>query len=142
MPFASMGRRRWLAALASAGATLALPRAMANPAAVTPIRQLCDGLLGIMKAGHATPFQQRYEALAPVAERTFDLLAILQLSVGPSWARPADRVPPLHDRQVCQQLRQLHRPALRHSAGHQAAAERRAIGADEDRPHVGRIART
>jgi phospholipid transport system substrate-binding protein len=86
MPFASMGRRRWLAALASAGATLALPRAMANPAAVTPIRQLCDGLLGIMKAGHATPFQQRYEALAPVAERTFDLLAILQLSVGPSWA--------------------------------------------------------
>jgi phospholipid transport system substrate-binding protein len=87
MPFASMGRRRWLqAVLASAGATLALPRAMADPAAVTPVRQFCDSLLGIMKAGHATPFPTRYETLAPVLERTFDLPAILQLSVGPSWA--------------------------------------------------------
>ena len=39
MPLASIGRRRWLqGVLASAGATLALPRAMADPAAVTPIR--------------------------------------------------------------------------------------------------------
>ena len=67
MPLASIGRRRWLqVALASAGATLALPRAMADPAAVTPIRQLCDTLLAIMKAGRATPFQKRYETLAPV----------------------------------------------------------------------------
>ena len=87
MPLASIGRRRWLqVALASAGATLALPRAMADPAAVTPIRQLCDTLLGIMKAGRATPFQQRYETLAPVVERAFDLPAILQLSVGPTWS--------------------------------------------------------
>jgi phospholipid transport system substrate-binding protein len=87
MPFASIGRRRWLqAALASAGTTLALPRAMADPAAVTPIRQLCDTLLAIMKAGHTTPFQKRYETLAPVVERTFDLPAILQLSVGPTWS--------------------------------------------------------
>ena len=87
MPFASIGRRRWLrVALASAGATLALPRAMADPAAVTPIRQLCDSLLGIMKAGRATPFQKRYETLAPVGERALDLPAILQLSVGPTWS--------------------------------------------------------
>ena len=67
MPLASIGRRRWLqAVLASAGATLALPRAMADPAAVTPIRKLCDSLLGIMRAGHATPFPQRFETLAPV----------------------------------------------------------------------------
>ena len=87
MPLASIGRRRWLqGALASAGATLALPRAMADPAAVTPIRQLCDTLLAIMKAGRATPFQQRYETLAPVGERALDLPAILQLSVGPTWS--------------------------------------------------------
>jgi phospholipid transport system substrate-binding protein len=87
MPFASIGRRRWLqGALASAGAMLALPRAMADPAAVTPIRQLCDTLLVIMKAGHTTPFPKRYETLAPVAERALDLPAILQLSVGPTWS--------------------------------------------------------
>ncbi len=87
MPFAPIGRRRCLRiALASAGATLALPRAMADPAAVTPIRQLCDTLLVIMKAGHTTPFPKRYETLAPVAERALDLPAILQLSVGPTWS--------------------------------------------------------
>ena len=87
MPFAPIGRRRWVrVALASAGVTLALPRAKADAAAVTPIRQLCDSLLGIMKAGRATPFQKRYETLAPVVERTFDLAAILQLSVGPTWS--------------------------------------------------------
>ncbi len=87
MPFASIGRRRWLqVALASAGATLALPRAMADPAAVAPIRQLCDTLLVIMKAGRAMPFQKRYETLAPVGERALDLPAILQLSVGPTWS--------------------------------------------------------
>ena len=87
MPLASIGRRRWVrVALASAGVTLALPRAKADAAAVTPIRQLCDSLLGIMKAGRATPFQKRYETLAPVVERTFDLAAILQLSVGPTWS--------------------------------------------------------
>jgi phospholipid transport system substrate-binding protein len=87
MRLASIGRRRWLqGALASAGATLALPRAMADPAAVTPIRQLCDTLLAIMRAGHATPFPQRYATLAPVGERALDLPAILQLSVGPTWS--------------------------------------------------------
>jgi phospholipid transport system substrate-binding protein len=87
MPLASIGRRRWLqGVLASAGATLALRRAMADPAAVTPVRQLCDTLLVIMKAGHTTPFPKRYETLAPVAERALDLPAILQLSVGPTWS--------------------------------------------------------
>jgi phospholipid transport system substrate-binding protein len=87
MPFASIGRRRWLQmALASPCATLTLRRAMADPAAVTPIRQLCDTLLAIMRAGRATPFQKRYETLTPVVERGFDLPAILQLSVGPTWS--------------------------------------------------------
>ena len=96
MSFASIGRRRWLqAALASAGATLALPRAMADPAAVTPIRELCDSLLGIMQAGHATPFPQRFETLAPV-DRTRLRSAGDPATVGRAGlvqpaARPADR---------------------------------------------------
>jgi phospholipid transport system substrate-binding protein len=38
-----------------------------------------------MHAGKATPFQQRYEALAPIVEHAFDLDTILQTSVGPRW---------------------------------------------------------
>ena len=39
-----------------------------------------------MKAGPATPFQQRFDMLAPVLDRIFDLDAILRQSVGSSWA--------------------------------------------------------
>ena len=86
MPFASIGRRWCMMALASVGATVvALPRAMADPAAVAPIRTLCDALIGIMKAGHSTPFRQRFNTLAPVVDRVFDLPAVLQVSVGPVW---------------------------------------------------------
>lgn len=87
MPFASIGRRRWLrVALTSCGAVLAASRAIAGSAPVTPVRELCDALIGIMKAGQATPFQQRFAMLAPVVDRVFDLPAILQVSVGPNWA--------------------------------------------------------
>ena len=87
MSFASIGRRRWLRiAFAAAGTALLLPTANADAAPVAPIRQLCDSLIGIMRAGKATPFQQRFATLAPVIEQTFDLPAILQLSVGPNWA--------------------------------------------------------
>jgi len=87
MSFTLIGRRRWLqAALAATGAALLPPAAMANAAALAPIRELCDSLLGIMRAGHNTPFAQRFDKLAPAIERAFDLPAILQLSVGPSWA--------------------------------------------------------
>jgi phospholipid transport system substrate-binding protein len=86
MSLASIGRRRWLrAALASAGAMLVLPRAMADPAAVAPIKELCDSLLAIMRAGRNTPFATRFATLTPAVERSFDLPAILQLSVGSSW---------------------------------------------------------
>jgi phospholipid transport system substrate-binding protein len=87
MSFASIGRRRWLrGTLALAGIAVALPRANADPAAVAPIRELCDHLLEIMRAGQATPFPQRFATLAPVIDRAFDLPAILQLSIGPSWS--------------------------------------------------------
>ena len=52
---------------------------------VQPIQKLVDGLLEIMRAGKRTPFQQRYETLAPVVEQSFDLPTVLQESVGPTW---------------------------------------------------------
>jgi phospholipid transport system substrate-binding protein len=50
-----------------------------------PIQLLVDALLRVMKAGAGTPFAQRFEMLAPVIDRTFDLAAILEESVGPAW---------------------------------------------------------
>jgi len=87
MSFALMSRRGWIqAGLAAAGAALALPRAMAEPEVVGPIRELCSSLLAIMRAGQTAPFTQRFSELAPAIDRAFDLAAILQLSVGPSWS--------------------------------------------------------
>src|SRR5580704_7100401 len=81
-------RRRVVLAVAAA---LFLPstarvQAATEQAAVAPIQLLVDGLVEIMKAGPATPFQQRYATLAPIIDRTFDLSAILQESVGSFWA--------------------------------------------------------
>ncbi|MEJ0015336.1 MAG: ABC transporter substrate-binding protein [Acetobacteraceae bacterium] len=93
MTFALIGRRHWLrVALAAAGVAVLPLRGQADPAAVAPIRDLCDSLLGVMRAGHSAPFAQRFSMLAPAVERAFDLSAILQLSVGPAWAGlPADQ---------------------------------------------------
>ena len=54
-------------------------------AVVAPIHVLIAGLVRVMKAGVATPFAQRFDMLAPVIDQTFDLPAILQQSIGPSW---------------------------------------------------------
>ena len=51
-----------------------------------PIEQLDAGLLQVMKAGKAAPFQQRYNVLAPLVTRAVDLDAILEAGVGPGWA--------------------------------------------------------
>lgn len=57
-----------------------------------PIEQLDAGLLQIMQVGKATPFQQRYDLLAPMVIRAFDLDFILQSAVGQTWASlPADQ---------------------------------------------------
>jgi phospholipid transport system substrate-binding protein len=87
MSLAQIGRRRCLeAALAFVGAALVVTDAEADPGAVQPIRQLSDGLLRIMRAGSGTPFPQRFQMLTPEVDHAFDLLAVLQLSVGPSWS--------------------------------------------------------
>ena len=87
MPFASIGRRRWMqGAVAWTVIAAGLRHALAEPAATAPIKALCDGLLRIMHAGNHTPFAQRFAMLAPVIDQAFNPPAILQVSVGPSWS--------------------------------------------------------
>ena len=62
----------------------ALPAAASDITA--PIEQFDAGLLEIMKAGKAMPFQQRYDALAPLVLRAFNLDLILQGGIGSGWA--------------------------------------------------------
>ena len=63
-----------------------------------PVEQLHAGLISIMKAGKTASFRQRYETIAPVIGRTFDLEAILRQVVGPRWrSLPADQQAALAD---------------------------------------------
>lgn len=63
-----------------------------------PVEQLHAGLAAIMKAGKTATFRQRYETIAPVISRTFDLEAILRQVIGPRWASlPADQQAALAD---------------------------------------------
>ena len=71
---------------ALAGSAISAHADSGAAAAVAPVRQLLDGLLLIMKAGPDTPFPRRYDMLAPVIDRVFDLDAILRSSVGLSWS--------------------------------------------------------
>jgi phospholipid transport system substrate-binding protein len=87
-------RRGLVAATAALFIGAALPvRAAADRAVIAPVQQLVDGLLLVMKAGMGTPFSQRFEMLAPVIDRTFDMAAVLQESIGVSWAAlsPSDQ---------------------------------------------------
>lgn len=87
MAMTSVGRRALLLGGTAALAGLAVPAcADTNPAAVASIQYLIDGLLQVMKAGSTTPFKQRFDLLAPVIDRVFDIDAILRLSVGSAWA--------------------------------------------------------
>ncbi|MFL5256373.1 MAG: ABC transporter substrate-binding protein [Rhodopila sp.] len=80
-------RRSLLAATAALVLPFARPgRAAASDAVIQPIQQLNDGLLQIMKAGRTASFEQRFEMLGPIIDRTFDLQTILEESVGPHWA--------------------------------------------------------
>jgi phospholipid transport system substrate-binding protein len=94
MHILSCRRRGLMAATGILFISLAVPARAADDAAViAPIKQLVDSLLQIMKAGVATPFTQRFNMLAPVVDRTFDMGAILQESVGAPWAtlKPDDQ---------------------------------------------------
>lgn len=60
--------------------------------ALAPVQAFDNALLAAMKAGERTPFAHRYAMLEPPVDRTFDLDAILRVSVGPHWSSlPADQ---------------------------------------------------
>ena len=81
---------------------LALPaRAMDSLAVIAPIEQLVAGLRDVMRAGPGTPFPRRLDMLGPVIDRTFDLAAILEVSVGAFW--PA--LPPEQQQMLAQAFR-------------------------------------
>ncbi len=50
-----------------------------------PLLDLYAGLEAAMRAGRSIPFTQRFDALAPVVDRVFDLMTILKVSVGLRW---------------------------------------------------------
>jgi len=58
----------------------------------SPIERLDAGLLQAMKMGRSSPFQQRYDLLAPLVDRAVDLDFILQTAIGARWVSlPADQ---------------------------------------------------
>jgi phospholipid transport system substrate-binding protein len=71
-------------AVALAG-RMAPARAAPDPSVIAPIQSLYDSLLTAMKAGPKTPFDQRFEMLAPAVDRALDIPAILEVSVGQAW---------------------------------------------------------
>lgn len=62
------------------------PALAADAEAAAPIAALNRGIIAGMRAGKATPFPQRFNALAPLVEGAFDLPVILQAVVGPRWS--------------------------------------------------------
>lgn len=54
-----------------------------------------------MKEGRGTPFNQRFDMLAPVVEETFDLWTILREAVGPPW----NTMPPEQQQMLFQAFR-------------------------------------
>jgi phospholipid transport system substrate-binding protein len=51
-----------------------------------PIAELNQALESVMHMGRGVPFQQRFDLVAPVIDKVFNLEAILQTSVGLRWS--------------------------------------------------------
>ena len=85
-------RRRGLLSLLAAGVVAwPLTSRAADLAEVSqPIVALNAGLLQIMKAGRKVAFPQRFDMLAPIVDRSFDLPGILRTSVGQAWTKMTD----------------------------------------------------
>jgi len=85
-------------ALYSTVAVLGPAPAVVASEMTAPVEQLHAGLIEIMKAGKTAPFRQRYDKIAPVIGRTFDLDVIVRQVVGPRWAAlPPDQQAALGD---------------------------------------------
>jgi len=63
-------------------------RAQAADPAVAQIQGFYDALTASMKSGGST--KSRFEKLRPAVERAFDLQAMTETAVGPSWASASD----------------------------------------------------
>lgn len=84
-----LARRALLRFTFAALASLALGPGQAraaDAAVLAPIRALNEALSAVIKSGKATPFPERFDTLAPVVQRSFDLPTILRLVVGPRFA--------------------------------------------------------
>lgn len=82
-------RRVVLAAIIVAGAAALTPPAVAAADGASPtatISSFYDALLATMKEGPALGFKGRYDRLAPVIHRVFDLPLMTRLMVGLQWA--------------------------------------------------------
>src|SRR5580698_9022527 len=92
-PLGEMGtvtRRAFLLFSTSAAAMLAVGvgrSAWADGAAPVdqPLQTLYVALEEAMRTGSTAPFPQRFDALAPVVDRVFDLETVLRVSVGLRW---------------------------------------------------------
>jgi phospholipid transport system substrate-binding protein len=100
MPLAAPDRRTALrvALYLTAAAFLGSPSPAFASEVTAPIQQLHTGLIEIMKAGKVAPFRQRYDKIAPVIGRTFDLEVMMRQVVGSRWgALPPDQQAALGD---------------------------------------------
>ncbi len=62
-------------------------RAWAQSDSRQVVQELYDGLRASLRMGANATFQQRFDRLAPVIDRVFDLDTILRVSVGLRWAQ-------------------------------------------------------
>jgi phospholipid transport system substrate-binding protein len=85
----SLGRRSVIAA-GSAAALAVLGDAPSTQAQGTdaqkPVAELNQALESVMHMGRGVPFQQRFDHLAAIIDRVFNLDAILQTSIGLRWS--------------------------------------------------------
>jgi phospholipid transport system substrate-binding protein len=80
----TLTRRAALLSAATAWTPLVRP-ATAEPSVDQRLRELYVALDAIMRAGHIKPFAERFDALAPVVDRVFDLETVRKVSVGLRW---------------------------------------------------------
>ncbi len=83
-----MLHRRTLLRISTAGVVaplLPMRRARAAADAAAPVAALNRALTEIMKSGKTAPFPVRYQTLAPAVEESFDLPAILRMTIGARW---------------------------------------------------------
>jgi phospholipid transport system substrate-binding protein len=99
MSLAAPDRRTFLQLALYSTVALVGPAPSAGASEMTaPVEQFHAGLIEIMKAGKTAPFRQRYDKIAPVIGRTFDLDVIVRQVVGPRWAAlPPDQQAALGD---------------------------------------------